>query len=173
MNRPALRAFTVLEIMASVAILSFALFGMLAAINVSGLTRSSAREREVATGLITSVLEQYHGQSPLVISNAIWSSDDLAGNGDTAEQALTITSSTLSDASRSVRVLSEAEAETAAGLAAGTLDLDGDGTAGEDDSNSDRTAYEFCVPLRFTLTWTAQAGGQRTLNVLTFLYVKA
>ena len=173
MSRPNLRAFTVLEIMASVAILAFALFGMLAAINVSALTRSSAREREVATGLITGVLEQYHGQSPLVIINAIWSADDLSGNGDTAEQDLTITASTLKSPSRWVRVLSEAEAETAAGMAAGTLDLDGDGTPGEDDGNSDRTAYEFCVPLRFNVTWTAQAGGQRTVKVLTFLYVKA
>ena len=47
MIRPNPRAFTILEIMAAVAILSFALFGMMAAINVSALTRSSAREREV------------------------------------------------------------------------------------------------------------------------------
>lgn len=173
MIRPNQRAFTILEIMASVAILAFALFGMLAAINVSALTRSSAREREVASNLITGVLEQYHGQTPQVISGAIWSSNDTSGNGNTPEQELTITASTLNNATRWVRVLSEAEAETATGMAAGTLDLDGDGNLGEGDGNSDRTAYSVTVPLQFNVTWTSQAGGNRTYSVLTFLYAKS
>ncbi|MGE0711761.1 MAG: type II secretion system protein [Planctomycetota bacterium] len=167
-----LRAFTLLEVMLSIAILAIAMASMVSAMCVSALTRASAREREVAAGLVENVLEQYRGQTPQAIAAAIWSSPDYSGASNTAEQNLTSSGSTLTDCKHVVRVLSEAEAETAVGAAAGTIDLDADGTSGEDDTNSTRADYSRTVPLRFTITWTSDAGTTRTYQVVTFLYKK-
>lgn len=170
------RGFTLLEVMIAVLVLVLAIFGVLAAINTSAISRQLSVDTERAAHIMQTELEKWRGFPTNIAAQGIWTAVDSGGNANTPEASFSIGKDEtgkplLAKGVGVVRLLSEAEAETAFGLGAGTLDLDGDGTNGEDDANSDRTQYQV-VPLRITLTWTSISAGPRTAQTETILYPK-
>jgi len=163
-------SFSLLEVMVAVAILLVAIMGTIGAMAVSSNLRVSTKQNELATQAVQQVLEQYRTKTlPNVITDA---NAELAGAplyGASDEKALGV------GATRNVYVLSEKETRlllptdtTYDGTidATDTYDLDGDGTADENNGASTRADYVTAVstgdivPILIRIQW----GRQRPIN---------
>jgi len=167
---PATRAFSMLEVMFAVAILTVAIFGVLAAVGANAQLRETTRASDAAAKFLRDRMELYRSTEiddvvALAQSETSWTGVPAANTrADGAYAGLPPT------AQYRVVLLSEAEASAAFGHASTPLDLDHDETPGEDGTESDPAAYRI-VPLRFAIRWPKGAsGGWSTLETSTFIY---
>ena len=164
------RAFSMLEVLFSVAILSVAIFGVLAAVGANAQLRETTRASEAAAQFLRDHVDHYRstgfdGVVPLAQSEDSWTNVPAA-----SLRADGVYAGLPPGAQYRVELLSEAEASATFGHAATPLDLDHDGTAGEDASESTPADYRI-IPLRVTVRWSKGArGGTSTLVSSTFIY---
>lgn len=155
------RAFTALEVMFALAILSFAILAMIAALSSSAALDQHQREVSLAVRELTRVMEQYRGMAPDAVVQAI---SDAGGGATTYEVSAGIGTdekgiAVLKDARLRVTILGETDA--GADLGMGTApDLDGNG----DEASSVVADYRV-LPVRFEITWTSAGKDAAGANI--------
>ncbi len=163
------RTFSLIELVVATAVLTVALLGVLAAVAAAGRARQVTGETEAATRALQDLSEALRALGPAAAVDAAQAAPgwrpldpaDVAPGGPFAGLPTTT--------ERRVEVLDEAAATAALGLAAAPLDLDRDGTPGEEGADSAVADYRI-APLRLSVRWPQPGGGARQLDTLTVLY---
>ena len=176
-------AFSLIEVMVAIMVLSVALFGTMSALGLGSQLRETSHETELATRAIQDQIELYRGMaSPLNVVDNIRSGVAPTGGADFNNTVripqLTFQNSVVA---ATVAVLNEAQASAAFPSdvdkdgdidAADQYDLDRDGTPGEVVSTLvEQQGYQI-VALRLILSWRTVNGDTRTMTVETMIYPK-
>jgi type II secretory pathway component PulJ len=169
-------AFTMIELLVAMSILTVAIFATLAALAESAQLRQGSAETETATQRIQARLAELRSTS--------LDMTDLAS----AEGAFSVVGEArLKNLAGLVEVLTEADASATFrcdldknGVIDGNdlYDLDNDGIPGEGvasdpadtTTGSKKDAYTRLVPVRVSLTWESITGSPRRLSVESFIY---
>lgn len=163
------RAFTIVETVVAIGLLSLAMLGLMAAETTSAQVRTSARQREILNRALQDYTTELREKPNVAaVRNEITTNPTWITPGQqvwhTSQENLTINSGMVIVASN-VTMLTEAQTKAALG-GAGDYDFDHDGTLNS--ATSDPANYESVIPVQFTVSWTNTLSGSGQVRTQTF-----
>lgn len=174
MSRRRRRAFTLIEVLVALSLLSLAIFGLMAAFGNSAALRSTSRQSEFIQRQARAYINGLRSQATVNLVRTAITSDPTWI--DTGEQTEGTTSGNVAlqvgvdVISSNVRIMTEAEC--AAAYSGHSFDLDRDGTHNEAGAASDVNAYSTVIPIEMTVTWRDPQNPTQTrsLTLRTLIY---
>jgi prepilin-type N-terminal cleavage/methylation domain-containing protein len=168
------RAFTLLEVLVALGVLSVGIFGLMAAFTSSAQLRSTSKQSEFihrhAQAYLATLRQHATAQAVRddIAASPAWEAPGIKTEGKNSHNVdlqvgVTVTAS-------NVRILSEAEC--AAFFSGHTYDLDRDGTHDENTANSTITAYGTVIPVELTISWVdaVTPTATRSMTLRTIIY---